>query len=68
MVTELSIAQPMRAKTCYVCLSLRDLRRWDACADHLTFRSSGQSYGKPPVFSSQANLVLICRPTEGMNA
>ncbi|GFT34350.1 DDE_3 domain-containing protein [Trichonephila clavipes] len=30
------------------------------------FRSSGQSYTKLPVFSSQASLVLIYRPTEGM--
>ncbi|GFX57607.1 hypothetical protein TNCV_2675931 [Trichonephila clavipes] len=30
------------------------------------FRSSGQSDGKPPVFSSQSSLVLIYRPTDGM--
>ncbi|GFW41684.1 hypothetical protein TNCV_9221 [Trichonephila clavipes] len=30
------------------------------------FRSGGQFDVKPPVFSSQASLVLICHPTEGM--
>ncbi|GFS59909.1 HTH_Tnp_Tc3_2 domain-containing protein [Trichonephila clavipes] len=30
------------------------------------FRSGGQSGTKPPVLSSQASLVLISRPTEGM--
>ncbi|GFW56253.1 hypothetical protein TNCV_1877731 [Trichonephila clavipes] len=30
------------------------------------FQSSGQSDVKPPVFSSQANLVLIYRSIEGM--
>ncbi|GFV95040.1 histone-lysine N-methyltransferase SETMAR [Trichonephila clavipes] len=30
------------------------------------FRSSGQSDVKPPEFNSQASLVLIYRPTEGM--
>ncbi|GFV67753.1 transposable element Tcb1 transposase [Trichonephila clavipes] len=30
------------------------------------FRSGGQSDVKPPVLSSQASLVLIYRPTEGM--
>ncbi|GFV83335.1 hypothetical protein TNCV_1900611 [Trichonephila clavipes] len=29
------------------------------------FRSGGQSDAKPPVFSSQASLILIYRPTEG---
>ncbi|GFV90054.1 hypothetical protein TNCV_73351 [Trichonephila clavipes] len=29
-------------------------------------RCFGQSYAKPPVFSSQASLLLIYRPTEGM--
>ncbi|GFW56804.1 hypothetical protein TNCV_160341 [Trichonephila clavipes] len=30
------------------------------------FRSGGQSDAKPPVLRSQASLVLIYRPTEGM--
>ncbi|GFW76665.1 hypothetical protein TNCV_4943821 [Trichonephila clavipes] len=30
------------------------------------FRSGGQSDARPPVLSSQASLVLIYQPTEGM--
>ncbi|GFV93604.1 hypothetical protein TNCV_1989161 [Trichonephila clavipes] len=32
------------------------------------FRSGGQSDAKPPVLSSQASLVFIYRPTEGMKS
>ncbi|GFV17161.1 hypothetical protein TNCV_2111561 [Trichonephila clavipes] len=47
---------------CY--LSFRDLGvRW---VYGQMFRSRGQSHVKPPEFSSQAILVLIYRPAEGM--
>ncbi|GFV19499.1 hypothetical protein TNCV_3664311 [Trichonephila clavipes] len=54
----------------YRCVLLESERHARVCNAHSVhvqmFRSSGQSDEKTPVFSSQACLVLIYRPTEGM--
>ncbi|GFT21672.1 hypothetical protein TNCV_617751 [Trichonephila clavipes] len=55
----------MRVKAYCVYLSLRDL---GTGLPVQMFRSSGQSDAKLPVFSSQASLVLIYKPTEGIKA
>ncbi|GFW97073.1 hypothetical protein TNCV_2696951 [Trichonephila clavipes] len=53
------VQQPLRAKVYCVNLSFRNLE-----VHEQMLRSGGQPNMKPPVFSSQANLALIYRPTE----
>ncbi|GFU42317.1 hypothetical protein TNCV_4554751 [Trichonephila clavipes] len=55
--------QLMRAKASCANHSFRDHGH---CGAWVMFRSGGQSVVKSPVFSSQASLVLIYRPPEGM--
>ncbi|GFX11893.1 hypothetical protein TNCV_2996771 [Trichonephila clavipes] len=54
----------MSAKTSTVPISIYLTLGSDV--DQEIFRSGDQSELKPPVLSSQASLVLIYRPTEGM--
>ncbi|GFW08875.1 hypothetical protein TNCV_3474291 [Trichonephila clavipes] len=55
--------QPMKAKAYCAHLSIRD---HSAEVHEQMSQSGGQSDVNPPVFSHQASLLLICRPTEEM--
>ncbi|GFT34331.1 hypothetical protein TNCV_3676711 [Trichonephila clavipes] len=59
------VQQPIRAKA--YCVLGQALVILDAEVHELMLRSGGQSDAKSPMFSSQASLVHIYRPTEGMN-